>query len=34
MRRPCRNHSADFKAKVLLEALRGELPLAELVHAQ
>ena len=38
MRRPRRNHSPAFKAKVALEAVRGELPLAELadkydVHA-
>ena len=38
MRRPRRNHSAAFKAKVALEAIRGEQPLAELatkfdVHA-
>ncbi len=38
MRRARRNHSAAFKAKVVLEAVRGELPLAELadkydVHA-
>ena len=32
MRRPCRNHSAAFKAEVALEALRGELPLAELAE--
>jgi hypothetical protein len=38
MRRPCRNHCAAFKAKVALEAIRSEQPLAELatkfdVHA-
>jgi len=38
MRRPRRNHSAAFKAKVALEAVCGELPLSELadkydVHA-
>ncbi len=38
MRRPRRNHSAAFKAKVALEAIRGEQPLAKLatkfdVHA-
>ena len=38
MRRPRRNHSPAFKAKVALKAVRGELPLAELadkydVHA-
>jgi transposase-like protein len=38
MRRPRRNHSAAFKAKVALEAIRGEKTLAELakqhdVHA-
>jgi hypothetical protein len=38
MGRPRRKHSTAFKAKVALEALRGELPLAELadkydVHA-
>ena len=32
MRRPRRNHSATFKAKVALEAVRGELPLAELAE--
>jgi transposase len=32
MRRPRRKHSATFKAKVALEAVRGELPLAELVE--
>ncbi len=30
MRRPRRNHSAAFKAKFALEAIRGEQPLAEL----
>ena len=30
MRRPRRNHSAAFRAKVTLEAVRSELPLAEL----
>jgi transposase len=30
MRRPRRNHSPTFKAKVALEALRGEKTLAEL----
>jgi hypothetical protein len=29
MKRPCRNHSAASKAKEALEAVRGELPLAE-----
>ncbi len=29
MRRPRRNHSASFKAKVALKAIRGEQPLAE-----
>jgi transposase len=38
MKRPRRNHSAAFKAKVALAALQGETPLAELsqrydVHA-
>lgn len=38
MRRPGRNHSAAFKAKVALDAIRGEQPLSELattyiVHA-
>lgn len=38
MRRPRQNHSAAFKTKVALEAVRGELPLTELtdkydVHA-
>jgi transposase-like protein len=38
VRRPRRNHSGAFKAKVALEAIRGEQPLAELatrfdVHA-
>jgi len=32
MRRPRRNHSSTFKAKVALEAVRGELPLAELAE--
>lgn len=32
MRRPRRNHSATFKAKVALEAVRGEFPLAELAE--
>ena len=32
MRRPRRNHSAAFKAKVALDAVRGELPLAELAE--
>lgn len=31
-RRPRRNHSPDFKAKVALEAVRGEQPLAELAQ--
>jgi len=30
VRRPRRNHSAAFKAKVALDAIRGEQPLAEL----
>lgn len=30
MRRPRRNHSAAFKAKVALEAVKGELPMDEL----
>ena len=29
-RRPRRNHSPEFKAKVALEAIRGELTLSEL----
>ena len=29
MRRPRRNHTADFKAKVVLAALRGDKTLAE-----
>ena len=32
MRRPRRNHSPDFKAKVALAALRGEKILAELAE--
>ena len=32
MRRPRQNHSPAFKAKVALEAVRGELPLAELAE--
>ena len=32
MRRSRRNHSATFKAKVALEAVRGELSLAELAE--
>jgi transposase len=31
-RRPRRNHSAAFKAKVALAAIRGEKPLAELAE--
>lgn len=31
-RRPRRNHSPAFKAKVALEAVKGELTLAELAH--
>ena len=31
-RRPRRNHSPDFKAKVALEAVRGEQPLSELAQ--
>ena len=30
MRRPSRNHSAEFKAKVAVAALRGEKTLSEL----
>jgi transposase len=30
-RSSCRNHSAAFKAKAALEAVRGEQPLAKLV---
>lgn len=32
MKRPRRNHSAQFKAKVALAALKGERPLAELAE--
>jgi transposase-like protein len=32
MRRPRRNHTADFKAKVVLAALRGDKTLAELAE--
>jgi transposase-like protein len=32
MRRPRRNHSADFKAKVALAAVQGEATLAELAQ--
>ena len=32
MKRTRRNHSPAFKAKVALEAIRGELTLAELAH--
>jgi hypothetical protein len=32
MKRPCRNYSSDFKAKVALAAVRGELPLAQLTE--
>ena len=31
-RRPRRNHSADFKAKVALAAVRGERTLSELAN--
>jgi len=31
MRRPRRNHSPEFKAKVALDAIKGELTMAELV---
>jgi len=31
-RRPRRNHTAAFKAKVALAALKGEKPLTELAH--
>ncbi|UCD70132.1 MAG: transposase, partial [Betaproteobacteria bacterium] len=30
MRRPRRNHSSEFKARVALEAIKGEKTLAEL----
>ena len=32
MRRPRRNHSPQFKAKVALAALRGDKPLTELAE--
>ena len=32
MRRPRRNHTSAFKAKVALEAVKGEQTLAELAH--
>ena len=32
MRRPRRNHTATFKAKVALAALRGDRPLTELAQ--
>jgi len=32
MRRPRRNHTASFKAKVALAALKGDRPLAELAQ--
>ena len=31
MRRPRRNHSSDFKAKVALAAIQGDLTMSELV---
>ena len=32
MRRPRRNHSPEFKAKVALEAIKGELTMAQMVE--
>ena len=32
MRRPRRNHSPAFKARVALEALKGEKPVAEIAQ--
>jgi transposase len=31
-RRPRRNHTAKFKARVALEAIKGELTMVELMH--
>ena len=31
MRRPRRNHSSEFKAKVALDAITGDLTMAELI---